>query len=161
MPHAAPTTRPNANSEKLGAGQEKSAAMAVVARMTANAMTGSGFARPNQERSQSTGKPTSAARLMPAIPAMTAMISEPTTNPPESAFEGAVTSVARSVKHGAATAAIAPPARADRRQCVGGYFMRPNVRAKRAPTAGRQARAGENVPRTARPGLAACRWRSA
>jgi hypothetical protein len=39
--------------------------------------------------------------------------------------------------------------------------VRPNVRAKRATTAGRQARAGENVPRTARPGLAACRWRSA
>ena len=40
-------------------------------------------------------------------------------------------------------------------------FMMPNVRAKRATTAGRQARAGENVPRTARPGLVACRWRSA
>ena len=39
--------------------------------------------------------------------------------------------------------------------------VRPNVRAKRATTAGRQARAGENVPRTARPGLVACRWRSA
>ena len=37
----------------------------------------------------------------------------------------------------------------------------PNVRAKRATTVGRQARAGENVPRTARPGLVACRWRSA
>jgi hypothetical protein len=37
----------------------------------------------------------------------------------------------------------------------------PNVRAKRAATAGRQARAGENVLRTARPGLVACRWRSA
>ena len=37
----------------------------------------------------------------------------------------------------------------------------PNVRAKLATTAGRQARAGENVPRTARPGLVACRWRSA
>ena len=37
----------------------------------------------------------------------------------------------------------------------------PNVRVKRATTAGRQARAGENVPRTARPGLVACRWRSA
>ena len=37
----------------------------------------------------------------------------------------------------------------------------PNVRAKRATTAGRQARAGENVPRTTRPGLVACRWRSA
>ena len=37
----------------------------------------------------------------------------------------------------------------------------PNVRAKRATTAGRQARAGETVPRTARPGLVACRWRSA
>ena len=37
----------------------------------------------------------------------------------------------------------------------------PNVRAKRVTTAGRQARAGENVPRTARPGLVACRWRSA
>ena len=40
-------------------------------------------------------------------------------------------------------------------------FHMPNVRAKRATTAGRQARAGENVPRTARPGLVACRWRSA
>ena len=40
-------------------------------------------------------------------------------------------------------------------------FLKPNVRAKRATTAGRQARAGENVPRTARPGLVACRWRSA
>ena len=40
-------------------------------------------------------------------------------------------------------------------------FLVPNVRAKRATTAGRQARAGENVPRTARPGLVACRWRSA
>ena len=40
-------------------------------------------------------------------------------------------------------------------------FLMPNVRAKRATTAGRQARAGENVPRTARPGLVACRWRSA
>ena len=39
--------------------------------------------------------------------------------------------------------------------------LMPNVRAKRATTAGRQARAGENVPRTARPGLVACRWRSA
>jgi hypothetical protein len=38
---------------------------------------------------------------------------------------------------------------------------KPDVRAKRATTAGRQARAGENVPRTARPGLVACRWRSA
>jgi len=36
-----------------------------------------------------------------------------------------------------------------------------NVRAKRATTAGRQARAGENVPRTTGPGLVACRWRSA
>jgi hypothetical protein len=42
-----------------------------------------------------------------------------------------------------------------------GCFLMPNVRAKRAPTAGRQARAGENVLRTARPGLVACRWRSA
>ena len=44
--------------------------------------------------------------------------------------------------------------------CTAGPAL-PNVRAKRATTAGRQARAGENVPRTARPGLAACRWRSA
>ena len=43
----------------------------------------------------------------------------------------------------------------------GHVSLRPNVRAKRATTAGRQARAGENVPRTARPGLVACRWRSA
>ena len=41
------------------------------------------------------------------------------------------------------------------------FVLMPNVRAKRATTAGRQARAGENVPRTARPGLVACRWRSA
>jgi hypothetical protein len=40
-------------------------------------------------------------------------------------------------------------------------FVRPNVRAKRATAAGRQARAGENVPRTTGPGLVACRWRSA
>ena len=37
----------------------------------------------------------------------------------------------------------------------------PNVRVKPAPTAGRQARTGENVPRTARPGLVARRWGSA
>ena len=42
-----------------------------------------------------------------------------------------------------------------------GSVVTPNVRAKRATAAGRQARAGENVPRTARPGLVACRWRSA
>ena len=41
------------------------------------------------------------------------------------------------------------------------FPARPNVRAKRETTVGRQARAGENVPRTARPGLVACRWRSA
>ena len=40
-------------------------------------------------------------------------------------------------------------------------FLKPNVRAKLAPTVGRQARAGENVPRTARPGLVARRWGSA
>jgi hypothetical protein len=34
----------------------------------------------------------------------------------------------------------------------------PNVRANRTPAAGRQARAGENVPCTARPGLVARRW---
>ena len=39
-------------------------------------------------------------------------------------------------------------------------WMTPNVRAEAGPTAGRQARAGENVPRTARPGLVACRWAS-
>ena len=38
---------------------------------------------------------------------------------------------------------------------------RPNVRVKPALTVGRQARAGENVPRTARPGLVARRWGSA
>ena len=38
--------------------------------------------------------------------------------------------------------------------------MRPNVRANRETTAGHQARTGENVPRTARPGLVACRWAS-
>ena len=40
-------------------------------------------------------------------------------------------------------------------------LLTPNVRVKPAPTVGRQARAGENVPRTARPGLAARRWGSA
>ena len=40
-------------------------------------------------------------------------------------------------------------------------LVRPNVQAKRATTAGRQARAGENVPRTTGLGLVACRWRSA
>ena len=40
-------------------------------------------------------------------------------------------------------------------------FAEPNVRVKRATTGGRQAWAGENAPRTAGPGLAACRWRSA
>ena len=42
-----------------------------------------------------------------------------------------------------------------------GILAGPNVGAKRVTTVGRQARAGENVPRTARPGLVACRWRSA
>ena len=41
------------------------------------------------------------------------------------------------------------------------WFVKPNVRAKRAPTAGRQARAADNVHRTCGPGLVACRWRSA
>ena len=39
--------------------------------------------------------------------------------------------------------------------------VKPNVRAKRATTAGRQARPQENVHRTLWPGLVACRWRSA
>jgi hypothetical protein len=42
-----------------------------------------------------------------------------------------------------------------------GPIVRPNVRAKREPTAGHQARAGENGQRTTGPGLVACRWRSA
>ena len=37
----------------------------------------------------------------------------------------------------------------------------PNVQAKRATTAGRQARPQENVHRTLWAGLVACRWRSA
>ena len=41
-----------------------------------------------------------------------------------------------------------------------GIFAGPNVGGNRATTAGRQARAGENVPRTTGPGLVACRWRS-
>lgn len=41
------------------------------------------------------------------------------------------------------------------------YLKTPNVRVKRAAPAGRQARFGDNVPRTAEPGLVACRWRSA
>ena len=40
-------------------------------------------------------------------------------------------------------------------------IVMPNVRAKRATAAGRQARAGENVRSTTGPGLVACRWRSA
>ena len=40
-------------------------------------------------------------------------------------------------------------------------LVRPNVQAKRAPTAGRQARPQENVHRTLWAGLVACRWRSA
>ncbi|MGS0753656.1 hypothetical protein ACVBEH_02155 [Roseateles sp. GG27B] len=40
-------------------------------------------------------------------------------------------------------------------------LVRNNVIAKRSTAAGRQARAGENVPRTTGPGLVACRWRSA
>ena len=40
-------------------------------------------------------------------------------------------------------------------------FLKPNVRAKRATTAGRQALGSENVHRTTAQGLAACRWRSA
>ena len=50
----------------------------------------------------------------------------------------------------------------ERRQRVNKVVdVTPYVRAKRATTAGRQARAGENVPRTARPGQVACRCRSA
>ena len=41
------------------------------------------------------------------------------------------------------------------------YLPMPNVRAKRATTAGRQRPAGENVPRTTGRALVACRWRSA
>ena len=47
------------------------------------------------------------------------------------------------------------------RRRQGLHFVMPNVRVKPAPTVGRQARAGENVPRTARPGLVARRWGSA
>ena len=39
--------------------------------------------------------------------------------------------------------------------------LMPNVRAKRATTAGRQRLDGENVPRTTGRALVACRWRSA
>ena len=41
------------------------------------------------------------------------------------------------------------------------HVVMPNVRAKLAPTAGRQAQGGENVPRTTDLGLVACRWCSA
>ena len=37
-------------------------------------------------------------------------------------------------------------------------FVCASVRAKRAPTGRRRARVGENVPRSARPGLAARGW---
>ena len=39
-------------------------------------------------------------------------------------------------------------------------FLMSNVRVEAGPTASRQARAGENVPRTTGPGLVACRWAS-
>ena len=39
-------------------------------------------------------------------------------------------------------------------------FVLPNVRAEAGPTAGRQGPTGENVPRTARRALVACRWAS-
>ncbi|CAD5373556.1 hypothetical protein RA210_U340014 [Rubrivivax sp. A210] len=39
-------------------------------------------------------------------------------------------------------------------------FLRPNVRAKREPTVGRQAREVQNIPRRLA-GLVARRWRSA
>ena len=42
-----------------------------------------------------------------------------------------------------------------------GVSVLPNVRAKRATTAGRQGPVGENVPRTADRALVTCRWRSA
>ena len=45
--------------------------------------------------------------------------------------------------------------------CLDWCIALPNVRAKPDPTAGRQARAGENVQRTAGPGLVARRWGSA
>ena len=41
------------------------------------------------------------------------------------------------------------------------FLALPNVRAKRATTAGRQGPDGENVPCTTGRALAACRWRSA
>ena len=49
-------------------------------------------------------------------------------------------------------------------QCGQRYMallVMPNVRAKRATTAGRQRPDGENVPRTTGRALVACRWRSA
>ena len=73
--------------------------------------------------------------------------------------------VARDAKKPQIAASISKPCAACWRLKNGmakrGYSLRPNVRAKRATTAGRQARAGENVPRTTSPGLVACRWRSA
>ena len=49
------------------------------------------------------------------------------------------------------------------KRCVGhdGCSARPNVRAKRATTAGRQGPPAENVHRTCWRALVACRWRSA
>jgi len=60
-------------------------------------------------------------------------------------------------------AAVAHPlAAGEERVSVGAFVVvEPNVRGKPAPTVGRQARAGENVPRTAGPGLVARRWGSA
>jgi len=44
---------------------------------------------------------------------------------------------------------------------AGGDDLRPTIRAKRATTVRRQARAGENVRSTTGLGLVACRWHSA
>ena len=71
---------------------------------------------------------------------------------------GGVTGALRS------TARTEPSAPKDRERSAAGIgvgFAEPNVRAKREPTAGRQGPTAENVHRTCRRALVACRWRSA
>ena len=60
-----------------------------------------------------------------------------------------------------ANGCLAEGALGDTANCATVCSARPNVRAKRATTAGRQARAGKNVHRTSGRALVACRWRSA
>jgi hypothetical protein len=61
---------------------------------------------------------------------------------------------------GRCRARIATPEVSVPREAAPRKSVQPNVRVEAVPTARRQARAGENVPRTTGPGLVACRWAS-